>query len=171
MNSTKNLTIIGAGLTGLSLAYFLRKQEINITLLEAQEQIGGRILTIKEGQAPPIEMGATWIGKQHTKILKLLNDLGLEVFEQTLGPQAIYEAISTSPPQLVKLPPNNDPSYRIAGGTISLLDGLKSFLTPEAIQYNTIVRSITQNDQGLITKQQRRTANRYGDLDFTTLSI
>jgi len=55
---------------------------------------------------PPLEMGATWLGEKHTALIDLLNKLKIEIFEQKLGETAIYESISTSPPQLVKLGPN-----------------------------------------------------------------
>jgi monoamine oxidase len=42
----KDCIIIGAGLSGLATAYFLKKQGIQATILEAQPRYGGRIKTI-----------------------------------------------------------------------------------------------------------------------------
>jgi protoporphyrinogen oxidase len=115
------ILILGAGLAGLTLAWRLKQHNIDATILEARDRIGGRIHTLyPEGQAPQ-EMGATWLGRKHTALVRLLQELGLSTFQQELSDRAIYEPISTSPPQLVQLPPNNDPSYRIAGGTAQLI--------------------------------------------------
>ncbi len=120
----KDIIIIGGGLTGLSLAYFLQEAGISATILEARERIGGRIQTLYEGGKAPLEMGATWLGKKHTSLTSLLEKLDLQTFEQYLGDKAIYEPISTSPPQLVILPKNEEPSYRIAGGSSALIQTL-----------------------------------------------
>ena len=121
-----DVVIIGAGLTGLTLAYYLRHSNLDVHVVEARDRIGGRILTNKSSARPPIELGATWLGRSHTELIKLIQELGLDIFDQRLGPTAIYEPISTSPHQLVNLPPNNDPSFRIVGGTDSLTSKLKT---------------------------------------------
>ena len=40
-----DVTIIGAGLTGLLLAYRLQQHGISFTIVEARDRIGGRIHT------------------------------------------------------------------------------------------------------------------------------
>ena len=99
-----DLIIIGAGLTGLALAYYLREESINIHLIEARERKGGRIQTKYASAAAPLEMGATWFGRTHHQVVGLLTELQLGSFEQLLGERAIYEPISTSPHQIVQLP-------------------------------------------------------------------
>ena len=42
---TSNIVIIGAGLTGLALAYYLKDQNLSVNLIEARDRIGGRIHT------------------------------------------------------------------------------------------------------------------------------
>ena len=54
--------ILGAGLTGLTTAWLLKKQGIKALILEARDHIGGRIETIEGANHTPIEMGATWFG-------------------------------------------------------------------------------------------------------------
>ncbi|NQZ78022.1 MAG: FAD-dependent oxidoreductase [Ekhidna sp.] len=127
--SNFDLIIVGAGLTGLTLGYLLRDSNISILIVEARAEIGGRIKTVRKGGNAPIEMGATWFGKKHTELNQLLHSLDIEVFEQRLGDHAIYEPLSTSPPQLVQLPRNDDDaSYRIKGGTGTLITRLKQEL-------------------------------------------
>lgn len=144
-----DVLIIGGGLTGLSLAYFLKAQKLDVKILEARERLGGRIYTAYAEEGAPIEMGATWLGKQHRFLLELLNELGLEIFEQALGERAIYEPISTSPPQVVSLPPNHDPSFRIKGGSSRLIEALAAKLSPEQIYTSQVVERIEEEAAGL----------------------
>lgn len=147
-----NILIIGAGLTGLTLAYYLEKRNIPYTILEARDRIGGRIYTKENTNATTIELGATWFAKQHTEILKLLKELNLELFEQILGETAIYEPISTNPPQIVTLPKNQEPSYRLKGGTQQLTNTLVQHLKSKNIILNQPVISIAQEKEGLLVR-------------------
>ncbi len=140
----EKVIIIGAGLSGLYLAYRLKQSGIKAGLIEGRNRLGGRIQTTTKDKAAPIELGATWFGAKHYKLNQLLSDLSIEKFVQRLGDTAIYEPISTSPPQLVKLPPNEDPSFRIAGGTSRLINKLAQSISPENIALETVVKSIVQ---------------------------
>ena len=124
INEKCDIVIIGAGLAGLALAYFLKNSNYNVQILEARSRIGGRIYTLRKEGFAPMEMGATWLGKKHTALMGLLDELQLETFEQRLGNTAVYEPISTSPPQIVQLPPNDQPSYRIKGGSAAVIQRL-----------------------------------------------
>ena len=149
----KKLLIVGAGLTGLSIAYLLREhKEFEITILEARDRLGGRIHTLYQEKQAPLEMGATWLGAKHTQLNELLHRLGLETFIQELGLQAIYEPLSLSPPQLVQLPPNSDPSFRIKGGTASLINALADQLDKNKIHFNEEVISIEEKEEQLEIK-------------------
>ena len=136
--------IIGAGLCGLTLAYRLQKAGLQPLLLEARSRIGGRIHTVSSSDGTRIEMGATWLGRKHTALMELVDELGIEIEEQYLSDRAIYEPMSTSPPKLVQLPPNNDPSYRISGGTEVLIHRLADALATDSILLNQQVKAIQQ---------------------------
>ena len=136
------IVIIGGGLTGLSLAYFLELKGISSLIIEARKRLGGRIYTkYNDGQAP-IELGATWFGTQHTHLALLLKELGISSFKQELGNRAVYEPISTSPAQLVTLPPNNDPSYRVVGGSTKIIEALQQRVVSSQIELGQEVESI-----------------------------
>jgi monoamine oxidase len=145
-----DLIIIGAGLTGMALAYYLRTESMRIHLVEARDRLGGRILTRYAEGAAPLEMGATWFGKGHQNVLDLLAALELDSFVQLLGERAIYEPISTSPHQIVQLPPNSDPSFRIGGGSSTLINKLADFISQEHLFLNRKVNSIRLSESGLL---------------------
>jgi monoamine oxidase len=137
-----NIIVIGAGLAGLTLARLLEKENIECTILEARDRPGGRIFTSRtEGEAP-VEMGATWLGSQHRYLMKLMAELNLEKIEQQMGRYVHFEPISTSPPQLVELPENREPTYRIAGGSDQLISALSGSLRNSTIQLNQKVKTV-----------------------------
>lgn len=142
----KQIVILGAGLTGLTLSYLLKKEGLETTVLEARNRLGGRIYTHYSEGLAPIEMGATWFGNEHKKLRALLKELGLGQFEQSLGDAAIYEPFSTSPHQLVQLPPSERSTYRIAGGTSQLIKALSEQVAPEQIHLGHVVKSVSRRD-------------------------
>jgi len=153
-----DILIIGAGLTGLTLGYLLHQKGIPFIILEARDRLGGRILTrYKEGEAS-IEMGATWLGEKHTAINQLLKELKLSISEQYPEKYAIYDIRSEQQPQLVKLPPNSTPSYRINGGSSTLINTLASHIPKENILLNQAVSAIHQlSDNGILVKTNQTT--------------
>jgi len=113
-------TIIGAGLSGLLTGYLLKKKGVPFKLLEARTRVGGRINTLYETNQAPLEMGATWFTQQHRHVLGLLEELGIEYFEQRMDTTVFYETSTDAPVQVVQIP-SQAPSFRISGGTSSLI--------------------------------------------------
>ena len=153
-NITSDIIIIGAGLTGLTLAYLLRASGKNIKIVEARNRLGGRILTKGYRSNQPVEMGATWLGNQHKRLIALLQELGIHTFDQIIGNTAIYEAISTSPHYLANLPPNPEPSMRVQDGTEKIIHALASHIADDDIILDQPVTSISESESGvnIITK-------------------
>lgn len=152
-NTSSDILIIGAGLSGLTIGYYLNKHNISFKIIEARKRIGGRIYTKKSDNATSIELGATWITKEHSKLIRFLKEFNLELFEQHIGNEAIYEPNSMHPPQVVQLPPNTPPSYRIKGGTDQLINSLASSLNiEENIITDQPVKSITEDKEQLIVE-------------------
>jgi len=152
--ASPEIIIIGAGLTGLTLAYLLRQNGLNATVLEARKRVGGRIHNRQTAGGTKVEMGATWLGSKHQQLRQLLAELGLGTFAQFLGTHAIYEPISTSPPQLVTLPANDEPSYRIQGGTSALIEALAATLDDAQIVTGQVVESIWQETNSFLIVTQ-----------------
>ncbi|WP_020401790.1 flavin monoamine oxidase family protein [Gracilimonas tropica] len=145
-----DILIIGGGLTGLSLNYFLKDENLDIVIVEARDRLGGRIHTVGNGHEAPVEMGATWFGPAHTKLKSLLDELNIETFKQKLGEKAIYEPSSMSPHQLVQLPPNQESSFRVKGGTISLIRELSKFMNDDHLYLSCPVQKIEKKKERLI---------------------
>lgn len=162
-----SIAIIGAGLSGLTLAYQMKKFGLSVSIIEARDRPGGRIFTSGRDNEVPIDMGATWLGKKHRKLNELLRELGLQVEEQYMGEYAFYEPISTTPPQLVTLPANDEPSYRIKGGSSRLIEELVKNNEPNNLVMGEPVLSIQYSGEYCIVETVKRKIR--ADYVITTL--
>ncbi len=145
-----DVIIVGGGLTGLLLKNLLDSTPLRSMLLEGRDRLGGRIRTLPaNAQRPPLEMGATWLGRKHGHLCALLESLDLQVFPQNLGTSAIYEPISTSPHQRVALPGDEEPSLRIKGGTARLIEALAMKIDPAEIRTGCRVTRLVETADGL----------------------
>lgn len=78
------VTIIGAGVSGLCAGYELKKAGFEVTILEASSRVGGRVKTFREPSfAPGLhgEGGAMRIPKNHFLLHQYIKDFGLKLFD------------------------------------------------------------------------------------------
>ncbi|MGB5171182.1 flavin monoamine oxidase family protein [Eudoraea sp.] len=146
--------IIGAGLSGLLTAYRLKKAKIPFKVLEERNRIGGRVYTCYGHNNTPVEMGATWFGQQHHLLLSLLKELGLAYFEQYMKGTSYYQASSNNAAQAIELP-NQEPSYRIVGGTGQLIKRLFKELDEKDVILNQAVRKLTLQNNNLLVETDK----------------
>jgi monoamine oxidase len=81
-----DVLIIGAGIAGLAAAAELAASGLQITVLEARERVGGRILTLHSDEIDsPVELGAEFIHGRPPELLRLLQDadVGLQMIGGT----------------------------------------------------------------------------------------
>src|SRR3984885_15619805 len=76
MNSSTDVLISGGGIAGLAAARCLTEAGRRITLLEARDRLGGRILTQHTPQYP-VELGAEFIHGRPEEILGLAAEGGV----------------------------------------------------------------------------------------------
>ncbi|OAV44674.1 FAD-dependent oxidoreductase [Lewinella sp. 4G2] len=143
-----DVIVVGAGLTGLYLTKLLIEAGKSVLTLEARPAPGGRIRTLRDENGAGLEMGATWFGKKHSGLVQLLQELDIQSFEQRTGPTAIYQLDAQAPAQIVRLPANDDPSYRIGGGSGHLIDTLAKRVS-SSVRYGEPVRSIEKQANGV----------------------
>jgi monoamine oxidase len=161
----KSVVIVGAGLTGLLTAYRLQELGFNVQVLEARDRIGGRIHTIKSGNAK-VEMGATWFNNSHYCLKEVLNEFKIPFFEQFLTGISYFQTFSNVPPQEITVP-NDSPSYRFKNGTIDLLNALYVKLKPNTVFLNEVAKEILVSENKATIKTNTRTLA--ADLIITTL--
>ena len=138
MTPKQDLIIIGAGLSGLYTATLLHDR-FNITILEARNRFGGRILT-KDGH----DLGPSWIWPHQNNILKLIRQYNIELFAQYTKGDALYDAPGSV--QRFQSPPS-PPSARVVGGLQTLIEALVSRLPSDMLYLNQEVTKISCSTQ------------------------
>jgi monoamine oxidase len=77
-----DVVVIGAGAAGLAAAQELLRAGRRVCCLEAQDRIGGRILTVRDARAPvPVELGAEFVHGRPSSIAVLAQKAGVELLE------------------------------------------------------------------------------------------
>ena len=93
--------IVGAGLSGLAAARSLSEAGKNFIVLEARNRTGGRVHTVPLGNGAYADLGGTFLGPTQDAVIALVEDLGLELFEEYdtgnnilyhKGEKTLYEA-------------------------------------------------------------------------------
>ena len=85
-----DVVIVGAGLSGLTAARDVLAAGYEPLILEADQRVGGRILTEDVGGVP-LELGAQWIGDTHDRMAALASELGVGIYPQFEDGDTSYE--------------------------------------------------------------------------------
>jgi oxygen-dependent protoporphyrinogen oxidase len=83
----KSVAIIGAGITGLTTAFYLKRKGIPVTVYEAGGRVGGVIQSLRR-DGYLAEFGPNTILETSPKIAQLVRDAGLEARRQDPDPRA-----------------------------------------------------------------------------------
>ncbi|MBE9488581.1 MAG: protoporphyrinogen oxidase [Bacteroidetes bacterium] len=88
----KNIVIIGAGLSGLSTAYYLHKKGHKVTILEKENRVGGKIASFKK-EGFIYESGPNTGVLNNIEIVNLFEELGEECPLVTANEEAKFRLI------------------------------------------------------------------------------
>jgi monoamine oxidase len=77
---SKDVVVVGAGLAGLEIARRLEASGRAVSVLEARDRIGGRVLSHTLNDGSIVELGAQWISPIQARVSALAAELGLETF-------------------------------------------------------------------------------------------
>lgn len=135
----KKIIIIGAGLSGLYLAKLLQ-DHYEVLILEARERVGGRALSI-EGH----DLGPSWVWPHQPHILRLIKELGLELFEQYTRGDGIYQANT-----IERFTPSVQQALRVDGGMQHVCETLRQKLEKSKILLNHEVTKCSKRDGDLV---------------------
>ena len=132
--------IVGGGLAGLSLADRLCQAGVDFMLVEAQDRLGGRILTetIQQGA---FDLGPAWFWAGQPRMAALIIRLGLGYFEQYSSGAIMFQDQSGAVHRNRGFASMRG-SYRIAGGMGALIDGLREALPRSRIQLGFQVNAL-----------------------------
>lgn len=151
MRST--VAIVGGGLSGLYAARLLQKAGIDFQLLEARERFGGRILSV-DGRGNPsrdgFDLGPSWYWPlMHPHMASIVDELGLQGFEQHSEGDVVLERSRTVPPQRFPTMRQEPRSMRLAGGTGSIVSALVKGLPTERLHLKACVTHVVMQDGDL----------------------
>ncbi|AKK29832.1 FAD-dependent oxidoreductase [Mycobacterium sp. EPa45] len=88
-----DVVIVGAGLSGMIAARTVLSAGLTPVVLEADERVGGRILTEEVMPGLPVELGAQWIGDTHERMFALAAELGVETYPQFEDGETSYDLV------------------------------------------------------------------------------
>jgi len=77
-----DVVIVGAGLAGLTAARRLTQAGLDVRVVEARDRVGGRCYSHEFAPGAIAELGATWIGPTQDRVIALVKELGLTLFDQ-----------------------------------------------------------------------------------------
>lgn len=75
-----DVLVMGAGLSGLNAALLLENEGARVRVLEADNRVGGRVLTMDSLAGKP-EAGGMQIGSMYARVRSMVGDLGLTMYE------------------------------------------------------------------------------------------
>ncbi len=84
--------VIGAGMSGIAAASELKKNGIDVLVLEARNRIGGRIYSDRSANNVPFEIGAGWIeGIDGSPLVPLAKRLGVQMIPDEGGDEVYLD--------------------------------------------------------------------------------
>lgn len=146
MPSTEQIdvTILGAGLSGLACAVLLTEAGLSVRVLEAAERPGGRIHSVFDPATGTAlaDLGPTWVWTAYQPVVgRWLKKLDLTTFAQYDAGAALLDHGPDRPPATAFLP-GQDGSVRIDGGPQAFIDALVSRLPPDCLETGCQARAV-----------------------------
>jgi len=134
--------IIGAGLSGLALGTALRSEGRDVTLLEARDRAGGRVLS-HQGH----DLGPSWIWPHNHRMLALAKRLGLRSFPQYASGRLVFEDGAGAIRRDLDFATMGG-ALRIQGGLTRVTDALADTLG-HSLRLDHSVRRVTEDGSGV----------------------
>jgi monoamine oxidase len=76
-----DVVVVGAGLAGLTAARDLLHGNKSVIVLEARDRVGGKVYNKPLTNGAVTEVGAEFVGPTQDKVLGMISDLGLQIFD------------------------------------------------------------------------------------------
>lgn len=167
-----DFAVVGAGLAGLRAAAELSAAGASVTVLEARDRVGGRVVSASQPERsagePPLvlDMGAQWVGPGQTEVLRLIKELGLATVPSAVPGRALWGLggqLKQGSAWLPPLPPRALAEVLTVGARIALMSKRVSkaapWLSPKSREWDRVsvedwlarhVRDPGQRDLALI---------------------
>lgn len=134
-----DVVVVGAGIAGLSAARTLLAFGLDVTVLEARDRVGGRLLSLP-APGGSLDVGATWFWPNEPRIAALIADLEVATHAQHLAGDAMYH--DSNGIQRMAGNPIDVASGRITAGAQELAHAVAREFPPDTIRFDHPVTQI-----------------------------
>lgn len=145
-----DVVVVGAGLAGLATADALTRAGLDVFVLEARSQVGGRARSTPIGAAT-VDLGATWFWANEPLVAHYAEQLGVEVFDQHVTGDALVEANGSGRRRLDGNPVDT-PALRFAPGAQALAQRLAERLPPGVLRRQAAVTALEVVPDGAVVR-------------------
>jgi monoamine oxidase len=134
-----DFAVVGAGLAGLRAAAELSAAGASVTVFEARDRVGGRVVSAPQpepGTAEPplvLDLGAQWVGPGQTEVLRLITELGLQTIPSAVPGRALWglgDQLKQGRAWLPPLPPRALAEVLTIGARLALMSKRVSAAAP-----------------------------------------
>ncbi|MGH8954562.1 MAG: flavin monoamine oxidase family protein [Microbacterium sp.] len=144
-----SVAVVGGGVSGVNVARLLTRRGVDVTLLEARDRLGGRVLSVGASGASErggFDLGPSWVWpERQPAVAQLVDELGIACFPQRSVGDVIFERMSREPAQRYRSVSQGTVSARIVGGVTALVDALAADVA-DAIVLGANVRELRIGD-------------------------
>jgi len=154
----KKVLVIGAGAAGLSAAYLLMQQGVEVEILEASASYGGRMKRTTTFANFPIPLGAEWLHVDRNIFTEIVNDPAVTIATNTTAydqdvDQALHEGTLMRP---------EDVGFTIDQKFINAtwFDFFDQYVVPTVlakINFNKVVQTIDYSSNQVVVKTANET--------------
>ena len=100
-----DVIVVGAGLSGLTAAHRIARAGRSVLVIEAQDRVGGRMLTIPQDEGSWIDLGGQFLGSGQTALARLARRLGVKSFKTFTNGQSFFQEGGKAPKRYKKIFP------------------------------------------------------------------
>jgi monoamine oxidase len=131
-----DVLVLGAGMAGLTAARTLAERGLRVYLLEAQDRVGGRVLSVKAAGGGTVELGAEFVHGRAPELWALITEAGVKVVERegTMLREEWGGGVMEDDPQDDSMFEPLEQLETYAGEDVSFADWLASSDVEEAIR-------------------------------------
>ncbi|HEX5356216.1 MAG TPA: FAD-dependent oxidoreductase [Aquabacterium sp.] len=139
-----DVAIVGAGLTGLTLARQLLARGLSVAVFDARTRAGGRILSdVDPAGGATVDLGASWYWPDtEPRITALIESLGLRSFDQPDSGQVLSLPDASRAPEPMDVNGIHGGARRLSGGMGQLVQALVAQLPAGSLQLGHRVLSL-----------------------------
>jgi len=151
-----DIAIIGAGLSGLSLARQIQQAGRTFAVFESSGRFGGRIYSVpgnigaNSNSNCRYDLGPSWIWPElQPRMARFIAQHNLEVYSQWNSGKALYQTHRETPPQFYIDHTTYEQARRIRGGALRLVETLHAQLAGATLKFNHHLMKVINLDHGV----------------------